>query len=142
MQIDVRSPRFGAWITTVVLIIVLVTGNGWLALAQTAVFALSAARPRWGPYGLLFRYLVAPRLRPATEFETIEPVRFAQLVGFAFALVASIGYLAGAPLVGLIAAALALAAAFLNAAFGYCLGCETYLLLRRLGSRRRTSVAE
>lgn len=142
MQIDVRSPRFGAWITTVVLIIVLVTGNGWLALAQTAVFALSAARPRWGPYGLLFRYLVAPRLRPATEFEPIEPVRFAQLVGFAFALVASVGYLAGAPLVGLIAAALALAAAFLNAAFGYCLGCETYLLLRRLGSRRRTSVAE
>ncbi|HEX6498415.1 MAG TPA: DUF4395 domain-containing protein [Micromonosporaceae bacterium] len=142
MQLDVRSPRFAAWITTLVLIIVLVTGNGWLALAQTAVFALSAARLRWSPYGLLYRHLVAPRLRPATEFEPAEPVRFAQLLGFAFGLVATVGYLAGAPVVGLVAAALALAAAFLNAAFGFCLGCETYLLLRRLGSRRTTAATD
>jgi Domain of unknown function (DUF4395) len=34
-----------------------------------------------------------------------------------------------------VAAALALIAAFLNAAFGLCLGCELYLLGRRLQPR-------
>jgi hypothetical protein len=34
-----------------------------------------------------------------------------------------------------VATAAALAAAFLNAAFGYCLGCEMYLLVRRVTVR-------
>ena len=82
-------------------------------------------------YGVLFRKLVAPRLAPPTEFEPVEPVRFAQGVGFVFAAVAAVGFLAGVPAVGFVAAAFALVAAFLNAAFGLCLGCEVYLLLRR-----------
>lgn len=36
---------------------------------------------------------------------------------------------------GLLATGVALAAAFLNAAFGYCLGCEMYLLIRRAQGR-------
>ncbi|MEU2630514.1 DUF4395 family protein, partial [Kitasatospora sp. NPDC007106] len=52
-------------------------------------------------------------------------------VGLAFALVGTLGFLSGADWLGLAATGLALAAAFLNAAFGYCLGCEAYLLLRR-----------
>jgi len=135
MQLDVRGPRFAAAVTTVVLILVLITHNGWLALAQTAVFAVTVARPGFGPYGLVFRYLVRPRIGPPHEFEPVEPFRFAQGVGFVFAAVASISLLAGATVVGLVAAGLALVAAFLNAAFGLCLGCEAYLLLRRLATR-------
>ena len=132
MLLDPRGPRFAAALTTVVLVVVLVTGWGALALAQAVVFALSAASPRWSPYGLIYRVLVAPRLGRPTELEPAAPVRFAQVVGLVFATVAAIGYLAGVPVLGLVAAAFALLAAFLNAAFGLCLGCEVYLAFRRL----------
>ncbi|MGW4466997.1 DUF4395 domain-containing protein [Micromonospora sp. NPDC004704] len=135
MLLDPRGPRFAAAVTTVVLIIVLLTGSGWLALAQAAVFAITAAVPRRGPYGLLFRALVARRLSPPTELEPAAPVRFAQVVGLVFTLVAAAGYLGGADGLGVVAAALALAAAFLNSAFGLCLGCEAYLAFRRLSGR-------
>ncbi|MEI4270232.1 DUF4395 domain-containing protein [Klenkia sp. LSe6-5] len=131
-QVDVRGPRFGAWVTTVVLAVVLLTGSGWLLAVQAVVFAVGAfAGLRYAPYGVLFRTLVAPRLGPVTEREDEAPPRFAQLVGFGFALVGTLGYLAGAPLVGAVATGLALVAALLNAAAGFCLGCELYLLVRR-----------
>jgi hypothetical protein len=132
-EIDVRGPRFGAAVTTVVLAVVLITSSGWLLAAQALVFAvgsffgLGAA-----PYGWLFRTLVRPRLGPPSETEDPRPPRFAQTVGLLFALLGLIGYFAGPGWLALAATGLALAAAFLNAAFGYCLGCETYLLLRRL----------
>jgi len=135
MLIDPRGPRFAAAVTTAVLVVVLLTGSGWLALAQAAVFALTAAAPRYGPYGLVFRALVRPRLSPPRELERVEPVRFAQLVGLGFATAAGLGYLAGVPALGLAGAGFALAAAFLNAAFGLCLGCEVYLALRRATNR-------
>ncbi|MFK3982044.1 DUF4395 domain-containing protein [Micromonospora sp. NPDC050397] len=135
MLIDPRGPRFAAAVTTVVLIVVLLTGSGWLALAQAVVFGVTAASPRRGPYGLLFRAFVSPSLRPPTELEPVAPVRFAQLVGLVFTVVAAVGYLAGVTGLGLVATAFALAAAFLNAVFGLCLGCEAYLAFRRLGGR-------
>jgi hypothetical protein len=136
MQLDPRGPRFAAALTTVVLVVVLATGWGWLALVQTVVFAITAADPRRGPYALLYRHLVAPRLGPATEREDAAPVRFAQLVGFVFLAVASVGYLSGVPAVGVVFAGFGLLAAFLNAAFGLCLGCEAYLAARRLTAKR------
>ena len=129
-QVDVRGPRFAAWVTTAVLAIVLLTSAWWLLAAQAVVFAIGAALgPRRSPYGLLFAKFVAPRLRPATEREPAAPLRFAQAVGFAFAAVGVAGYLAGLPLLGTIATALALVAALLNAAFGFCLGCQIYPLI-------------
>ena len=131
MTVDPRAPRFAAAVTSVVLLVVLVTGSGLLAVAQAVVFALGATSLRLSPYSALYRWLIAPRLAPPTEREDQAPVRFAQGVGLAFTIVAAVGYLSGAWIVGAIAAAFALAAAFLNAAFGFCLGCELYLLLRR-----------
>jgi hypothetical protein len=136
MQLDPRGPRFAAAVTSVVLIVVLATGWGWLALAQALVFAITAADPRRGPYGYLYRALVLPRLGPTTEREDAAPVRFAQLVGFVFLSVAAIGYLAGVTPLGITFAALGLLAAFLNAAFGLCVGCEVYLAARRVAARR------
>jgi len=140
MFVDPRGPRFAAWVTSAVLALVLLTGSGWLLAAQAAVFAAGAVFGlRYAPYGLLYRRFVAPHLDPPTEREPEAPPRFAQGVGFAFAAVGAVGYLAGLPVLGDVAAALALAAAFLNAAFGFCLGCEAYLIIRRLTARIATN---
>jgi hypothetical protein len=136
MELDPRGQRFAAALTSVVLVVVLATGWGWLAAAQALVFAVTAADPRRGPYPLLFRALVLPRIGPPAEREPAAPVRFAQAVGFVFLAVAAAGYLSGAIAVGVTFAALGLLAAFLNAAFGLCVGCEVYLALRRLTARR------
>jgi hypothetical protein len=130
--VDPRGPRFSAILTTVVLAVVLITLWWPLLAAQTAVFAIGAfigLKP--SPYGLIYRYLVAPRLSPSTEREDAAPLRFAQAVGFVFALVGTIGFATGLTALGIIATAFALFAAFLNAAFNVCLGCEMYLLIKR-----------
>ena len=120
-----------------VLAAALLTGSGVVLAVQAAVFAVGAfAGLRYAPYGVLFRVLVAPRLGPVREREPEAPPRFAQLVGFAFAVVGAAGYLLGAPLVGAVATGLALVAALLNAATGFCLGCELYLIVRRAAPAR------
>ncbi|MFF4952937.1 DUF4395 domain-containing protein [Streptomyces chattanoogensis] len=135
-RIDVRGPRFGAALTTVVLAAVLITGSGPLLAVQALVFAVGAAAGvQHSPYAWLFKAAVRPRLSPPTEFEAGAPPRFAQSVGLFFALVGLAGYFLGPQWLGLAATGCALAAAFLNAAFGYCLGCEMYLLLRRTVGR-------
>jgi hypothetical protein len=136
MDIDARGPRFGAAVTTVVLAVVLITQNPWLLAWQTLAFALGAAGGVGrSPYGWAFRVAVRPRLGPPTAFEAPQPPRFAQAVGLAFAGVGLLGFALGADWLGLAATGAALAAAFLNAAFGYCLGCEMYLLVRRVTVR-------
>ena len=138
-QIDPRGPRFGAAITTLVLATTLVaipsTAATVLLGIQTVVFALGAfVGLHAQPYGILYRKLVAPKLGKPTELEAVEPPRFAQLVGFLFAIVGLVALLTGADLVAIVAVGLALAAAFLNAAFNFCLGCEMHLIGKRIFS--------
>jgi hypothetical protein len=135
MELDPRGQRFAATLTSLVLIVVLATGWGWLALAQTVVFAITALDPRMGPYAYAYRALVLPRIGPPAEREPAAPVRFAQIVGFTFLAVATLGYLTGLTALGVVFTAFGLLAAFLNAAFGLCLGCEAYLLIKRLELR-------
>jgi len=131
--VDVRGPRFAAWVTSVVLAVVLLTGNVALLSVQVLVFALGAFLGlRRHPYGVLFRVVVAPRLGPVRDREPESPPRFAQYVGLLFGVVAVVGYSLGAPVVGATATGLALAAALLNAVTGFCLGCELYLIVRRV----------
>jgi len=138
MGIDPRGPRFSAAITTVILAVVLVTSSVWLLAVQAVVFAAGAVLGlRYSPYGLLYRWLVRPRLRPPAELEPEAPPRFSQGVGLVFAVVGLAGYAAGLTWLGAVATAFALVAAFLNAVFGFCLGCEMYLLIRRIWPGRR-----
>jgi hypothetical protein len=133
MEIDPRGPRFGAAITCVVLAVALITRSGWLLGAQTLVFAIGAvAGLRFAPYGLLYRGLVRPRLGPPSRTEAAAPPRFAQGVGAVFAAIGVIGFATGVTPLGIVFTALALAAAFLNAAFDFCLGCEMYLFIQRI----------
>jgi hypothetical protein len=133
MQVDPRGQRFAAGVTSVVLVAVLVTGDWLLLAAQALVFAIGAGfGARYTPYALVFKGLVRPRLGPPRSLEDAAPPRFAQGVGFVFALVGTVGYGSAVTWLGLIATAMALVAAFLNAAFGFCLGCEMYLLVLRV----------
>ena len=131
-NIDARGPRFGAVITTAVLATALVTNNLWVIVAQGVVFAIGAIKgPQFTPYAFIYKRIVKPLLKGETPTEDVRPPQFAQSVGLLFALVAIGGALSGINAIFTVAVAFALAAAFLNAAFNLCLGCEVYLLLLR-----------
>ena len=131
--VDPRGPRFGAAITTVVLAVIDTTAGTVLITWQTLVFALgSLVGLQAQPYGWVFRRVVRPRLSPPSEMEDAAPPRFAQTVGLIFLAVALVASLAGVTIVATIAVAMALVAAFLNAVFNLCLGCEMYLIGARL----------
>ncbi|RKT51537.1 DUF4395 domain-containing protein [Saccharothrix australiensis] len=130
--VDPRGPRFSAWITSAILAVALLTGSWRLLAAQTILFALCAfVSLKLNPWGHVYRFAVQPRLTPTSEREEAAPLRFAQGVGFVFALVGTVGYASGLTALGAVATSAALVAALLNAAFGLCLGCEVFLLLRR-----------
>ena len=133
LEIDARAPRFSALLTTVVLAIALVTGSVWVAVFQAVVFAIGATKgPQLTPYAFIYRSLIKPRLKSPLRTEDVRPPKFAQSIGLAFALVAIVGAATGTSVVFSVAVAAALAAAFLNAAFDFCLGCQVYLLLARV----------
>ncbi|MDO9486461.1 MAG: DUF4395 domain-containing protein [Actinomycetota bacterium] len=140
VEVDVRGPRFAAAVTTVVLAAILLTLESpigaTLLVMQAVVFGLGAfVGLRAQPYGVIFRTLVQPRIAPPSEFEDAAPPRFAALVGFIFTAVALLGLISGVTVIAYVAVAMALGAAFLNAAFAFCLGCEMYLIGKRLFAR-------
>ncbi|MBO1901366.1 DUF4395 domain-containing protein [Leucobacter weissii] len=151
--VDPRSPRFGAAITALLLLVGTYlsligtsaqAGLGALPLSEriadpgfvlltivALLFAWSLVSARTHPFPALFRAVVRPRLGPPSEWEDHRPPRFAQLVGLIVVGVGLVLHLIGVPWALVIAGAAAFVAAFLNAAFGFCLGCELYLLLVR-----------
>ena len=134
--IDARGPRYTAAITTVVLSTALVTESNLIIGFQFAVFLLAVLFGlRRSVYGFIYRNLIQPRLSGPVPSESEAAPRFAQLVGALFAAAALLGGLTGNTTVFLIATSFALGAAFLNAAFGFCLGCQFYLILLRAKSR-------
>lgn len=122
---------------------ILLSGSiaGIIVLAVVvASFLLGAIRGVQGTWqSVVFGTVIRPRLGPPAELEDPAAPRFAQLIGL---IITGIGLVLG--LVGVswavwAFAALALVAAFLNAAFGLCLGCELYLLGRRVLNRPAAS---
>lgn len=150
--IDPRGPRFGAGITLILLTIELLlllaqvgtttstlSGSTLLLAFITAVFAIGAfAGISRHPYGFLFKKLIRPRLAAPTEWENPKPPTFAQLIGFIISLIGLVLLVSGVLVGAIIAVAFAFIAAFLNTVFGYCLGCQIYVLLARAGIVGRT----
>lgn len=139
-HVDPRGMRFAATLTSVVLAAALVlptTAAVVLLAAQGVVFAIGASgHLDRSPYAVLFSRLVRPRIGPPAEPEDARPPRFAQTVGLVFVVVALVGFVGGLATLGYVATAFALVAALLNAAVGFCLGCELYLLARRATAPR------
>lgn len=148
-DIDSRGPRFGAAISSVLLLGVIflalidsTTAAFWLFVFIAALFAWGAiAGVKRHPYGLFFAFVIRPKLSASAELEPAQPPTFAQGIGFAVTGVGIGLHLLGVPYALVIAAAAAFAAAFLNAVFGYCIGCQLYVLLVRLGIGRRREKA-
>ena len=140
--IDPRGPRFGATITSGLLLITvflaldaatLGAAFGLLVLV-TVSFAIGAFLGNSKhPYGLIFKKLIRPRLAAPKELEDPRPPQFAQLVGLLVAGTGVVLYIAGAQGALVFAAGAAFVAAFLNAAFAFCLGCQMYVGLQRIG---------
>lgn len=154
-MIDPRAPRFTAGITAVLLLVTIVLSFGFstgpsvdllgrVANPATGLLVVLALLFLWGatagvkrhPFGVLFRVLVRPRLAAPTELEDPKPPTFAQLVGFIVTGAGVVLAIAGVPYAVTISASLAFVAAFLNSVFGYCIGCQLYLLLVRAGVAR------
>ena len=136
--IDPRGPRFVAGIVAVKFLVV-------IALALLGLdnpgFAIAGV-PRH-PYGLIFKKLVRPRLKPPVELEDPTPPTFAQGVGLFVTVVGIALFFVVGPIALVVAGAAAFVAAFLNSVFAYCLGCQIYLLLARAGvlGRKRPAAA-
>lgn len=140
LLIDVRGPRFGAALTTLVLATALVvqgTVGGALLVWQTAVFAVSSiAGLRWSPYGTVFRAVKRTfDLGPPPDVEPEAPPRFAQTCGLAVSVGALAAFAFGAATVGWVLVGVVLALSTLLATTGICVGCELYLIGRRLLAR-------
>lgn len=138
-MIDPRAPRFGAAITSVIALIgfadaFTLYGQVTLvsAIALLVLFVWSVFFPASHPYKFLFG-LIRPRIGEPQELEDARPPRFAQQVGMFFAVSAAVGLLIGSQVVVAVALAFIFIAAFLNAFFNFCLGCQMYLLLKRFG---------
>jgi hypothetical protein len=147
--IDPRGPRVAAGITSVLLLVDVFLGLTTpigatvveratepaflLLVVIAALFLWGVVSPHTAPWGALYRALIQPRLSPPTDLEDPRPPRFAQGVGLVVTTIGLILHLVGLPWALPVAAAAAFVAAFLNAVFGLCLGCQLYLLLQRAG---------
>ncbi|MES1169653.1 MAG: DUF4395 domain-containing protein [Leifsonia sp.] len=146
--IDPRGPRVSAGITGVVVLVVVALGLVGLTTAATVLLAVQAAvflvaatvGAARHPYGFVFKRLIRPRLAAPTELEDPAPPTFSQGVGFVVVVLGIVLQLLGVPYAAVVAAAAAFVVAFLNSVFGYCVGCQIYLLLARLGVIRRKPV--
>jgi hypothetical protein len=139
--IDPRGPRFGAAITSALSLtafgIAVSVPDGYftaypLIVLLALLFSWSVFSPKTHPYGLIFKKLVRPRLAAPSELEDSRPPQFAQKVGLGFALLGLVGYWF-APVLVAVSAGFIFFAAFLNAFFNFCLGCQMYLGLKRFG---------
>ncbi len=139
--IDPRGPRFGAAITSSLSLtafgIAVTATDGFstaypLIVLLAVLFIWSVFSPKTHPYGLIFKKLVRPRLVAPSELEDSRPPQFAQKVGLGFALLGLVGFWF-APVLVAVSAGFIFFAAFLNAFFNFCLGCQMYLGLKRFG---------
>ncbi len=143
-KIDPRGPRFGATITSVLMLVVLYLALDastysiavWIVAIVTGLFAIGASLgTAKHPYGLIFKSLIRPLLKAPTALEDARPPKFAQLIGFTISCTGLFfGLLGPDYALGLIITASAtFLAAFLNSVFSYCIGCQIWLALARSG---------
>jgi len=102
----------------------------------SVVLLLGTFAPRLALFKQLYFKVLKPRgiVKPQPVQDRPEPHNFAQGMGGVVLAIASV-LLLTLPVAGLALALLVAVLAFVNAAFGYCLGCEMYLLVRRVTVR-------
>ncbi len=136
IQIDPRGYRFGALITFVLATAALAFGATTtgvvLAAVLTALFLPGAiVGPHVTLQSWIFRTLIRPRIGAPEDTESFRPPRFAQQMGLAMSLAGLVFGLLGVGIGFYVFFGMVTVASFLNGIFGYCLGCEIYLLFKR-----------
>lgn len=131
--VNEKAARVVAAGVVVLTALTLATGWLWFSAVLAVGFALRvAAGPRIDPLGRLAAHVVAPRLG-LPKFVAGAPKRFAQAVGLAFTLAATVAVAVGAPTVAVVLLSVLLLFAALEAVVGFCAGCFVYGLLVRSG---------
>ena len=110
------------------------TGNGWILAALTYGFiARVLTGPTLSPLGRLATQVISPRLNIEHKFVPGPPKRFAQGVGAAMTAAASVLYVQDLVVAARVVVLGLVVAAFLEAAFAFCLGCKMFAMLMRVG---------
>jgi len=140
IQIDPRGYRFGAAVTLVVSVIALILGPNTAGIVTMAVLALlflpgATVGPQATLQAFLFKRLIRPRIGAPQETESFRPPRFAQQMGLGFSLLAVLFGVLDVHVLFYVFTGFVVIASFLNSVFGFCLGCEIYLLLKRATTR-------
>jgi hypothetical protein len=104
------------------------------------VLLVGTFAPRFALFKQIYFKVLRPRgiVKPRPVQDRPEPHNFAQGLGGVFLVVAS-AFLLPAPVIGLALALLVAVLAFVNLAFGYCLGCQIYFQLGKRGLIRASS---
>ena len=132
--VNETSARIVAGGAVIMGIALVLSGNGWVLLPLTYGFiARVLAGPKLSPLGRLATQVLTPRLSIEHRFVPGPPKRFAQGVGAAFTITASVLFVLGATCAAQIVIALFVVAAFLESAFAVCLGCIGFGLLMKIG---------
>ncbi len=132
--VNETSARIVAGGAVIMGIAFVLSGNAWVLLPLTYGFiARVLAGPKLSPLGRLATQVLTPRLSIEHRFVPGPPKRFAQGVGAAFTITASVLFVLGATGAAQIVIALLVVAAFLESAFAVCLGCIGFGLLMKIG---------
>lgn len=101
------------------------------------VLLLGTFVPRLALFKQIYFKVLKPAgvVRPHVVQDRPEPHNFAQGLGGVFLAIASV-FLIPLPAIGLALALLVAVLAFVNLAFGYCLGCQIFFQLERRGLLR------
>jgi hypothetical protein len=140
IQIDPRGYRFGASVALAISIIALILGANLAGTITMAVLALlflpgATVGPQATLQSRMFKAWIRPRIGAPAETESFRPPRFAQQMGLGFSLLAVLFGLLDIAAGFYVFTGFVVIASFLNSVFGFCLGCEIYLLVKRATTR-------
>ena len=133
--VNETSARLVAGSVTVLSVVTVAFQQGWLLPVLAYGFlARALTGPTLSPLALLATRVVTPRLHVAHRYSPGPAKRFAQAIGAAFTVTATLlWYVAGAHTPALVLVAVLAVFASLEATIGLCLGCQAFYLGMRLG---------
>ena len=133
--VNETSARLVAGAVAVLAVIAIAFQQGWLLPVLAYGFlARTLTGPKLSPLGLVATRVVTPRLHVTHRYSPGPAKRFAQAIGAAFTVAATLAwYAAGAHTAALVLVGMVAVFASLEAAFGVCIGCRVFYLGMRVG---------
>jgi hypothetical protein len=133
--VNETSARLVAGSVAVLSVVTVAFQQGWLLPVLAYGFlARALTGPKLSPLGLLATRVVTPRLNVVHRYSPGPAKRFAQVIGAAFTVTATLlWFFAGAHTAALALVGVLAVFASLESAVGLCVGCQAFYLGMRLG---------